>query len=197
MSSVMLQPTVERAMHAVPREDFVPPAWRSRAEADEPLPIGFGQTTSQPSLVAHMLEELALTPQSRVLEIGTGSGYQTALLAELAGDVFTVERLPVLAEAAESRLRKRNYRNVHYWTGDGTAGWPDAGPFDAIVVSAAPEAVPSALVDQLKPGGRLLVPVGPPHGEQVLVRIDKDTDGTVHQRELYGVRFVPLVMDAV
>jgi protein-L-isoaspartate(D-aspartate) O-methyltransferase len=197
MPSVMLQPSVERAMHAVPREDFVPPAWRSRADADEPLPIGYGQTTSQPSLIAHMLDELALTPQSRVLEIGTGSGYQTALLAELAGEVFTVERLPVLAEAAEDRLRKRNYQHVHYWTGDGIPGWPDAAPFDAIIVSAAPERVPSALVEQLKPGGRLLVPVGPPHGEQVLLRIDKDVDGTVHQRELYGVRFVPLITDAI
>lgn len=197
MSSVMLQPTVARAMRAVPRDYFLPPAWRSRSEADEPLPIGFGQTTSQPSLVAQMIDELALTPQSRVLEIGTGSGYQTALLAELAGDVFTVERLPVLAEAAQDRLAKRNYRNVHFWTGDGTAGWPDAAPFDAIIVSAAPEAVPATLVEQLKPGGRMIVPVGPAHGEQVLLRIDKDADGTVHQRELFGVRFVPLVMDAL
>ncbi len=197
MSSVMLQATVARAMRAVPRDYFLPPAWRSRSEADEPLPIGFGQTTSQPSLVAQMIDELALTPQSRVLEIGTGSGYQTALLAELAGDVFTVERLPVLAEAAQDRLAGRNYRNVHFWTGDGTAGWPDAAPFDAIIVSAAPEAVPAMLVEQLKPGGRMIVPVGPAHGEQVLLRIDKDADGTVHQRELFGVRFVPLVMDAL
>lgn len=197
MLSVMLPPMVERAMRAVPRACFVPPAWRARAEADEPLPIGFGQTISQPSLVGHMIEELAIGTQSRVLEIGTGSGYETAVLAELVGEVFTIERLPVLAEAAETRLEELRYRNVRFKVGDGTAGWPEAAPFDAIVVSAAAETVPPALVEQLKEGGRLVIPIGPTHGEQVLMRMDKDADGTTRWRELCGVRFVPLVKDAL
>jgi len=197
MLSVMLPPAIERAMRAVPRVSFVPPAWRARAEADEPLPIGFGQTISQPSLVGHMIEELALGPQSRVLEIGTGSGYETAVLAEIAGEVFTVERLPVLAEAAQARLEELHYRNVRFRVGDGAAGWPEAAPFDAIVVSAAAETVPPALVEQLKVGGRLVVPIGPAHGEQVLMRMDRETDGSTRWRELCGVRFVPLVTDAV
>ena len=196
MFSAMLPTTVERAMRAVPRVSFVPPAWRARAETDEPLPIGFGQTISQPSLVGHMIDELALGPQSRVLEIGTGSGYETAVLAELAAEVFTVERLPVLAETAQTRLERLNYHNIQFRTGDGSVGWPEAAPFDAIVVSAAADVVPPALTEQLKNGGRLVVPVGPPHGEQVLMRMDKDADGTVRWRELCGVKFVPLVTDA-
>ncbi len=197
MSTSMLHPPVERALRAVSRGYFLPPAWRSCAAADEPLPIGFGQTTSQPSLVARILDELALTGESRVLEVGTGSGYQTALLAELAGEVFTVERLSVLAVAARERLGARGYRNIRYWTGDGSAGWPNAAPFDAIVVSAAAETVPPALLEQLGPGGRMIVPLGPPQGEQVLVRFDKDDDGRVSEHELGGVRFVPLVVDAL
>ena len=197
MLTAMLPPTVERAMRAVPRVCFVPPAWHSRAEADEPLPIGFGKTISQPSLVGHMIEELAIGPQSRVLEIGTGSGYETALLAELAGEVFTIERLPVLAESAQARLEKLHYRNIRFKTGDGTAGWAEAAPFDAIIVSAAAGTVPPALVEQLKAGGRLVVPIGPAHGEQVLMRMDKEADGTTRWRELCGVRFVPLVSDKV
>ena len=184
-------------MRAVPRVDFVPPAWQSRAEADEPLPIGFGQTISQPSLVGHMIDELAIGPQSRVLEIGTGSGYETAVLAELVGEVFTIERLPVLAETAQARLEKLHYRNIRFKTGDGTAGWPEAAPFDAIIVSAAAEMVPSALVEQLKPGGRMVIPIGPPHGEQELVLVEKLPDGKLRETDLIGVRFVPLVSDKV
>lgn len=197
MLTAMLPPTVERAMRAVPRACFVPPAWHSRAEADEPLPIGFGQTISQPSLVGHMIEELAIGPQSRVLELGTGSGYETALLAELAGEVFTIERLPVLAETAQARLEKLHYRNIRFKTGDGTAGWPEAAPFDAIIVSAAAETVPPALVEQLKEGGRLVIPIGPPHGEQKLVLVEKLLDGKLRETDLLGVRFVPLVSDKV
>ena len=197
MLSTMLPPTVERAMRAVPRVCFVPPAWHSRAEADEPLPIGFGQTISQPSLVGHMIEELAIGPHSRVLEIGTGSGYETALLAELVGEVFTIERLPVLAETAQARLEKLHYRNIRFKTGDGTAGWPEAAPFDAIIVSAAADTVPPALVEQLKEGGRLAIPIGPPHGEQELVLVEKLPDGKLRETDLIGVRFVPLVSDKV
>jgi len=193
MLSEMLSPTVERAMRAIPRVCFVPPAWRARAETDEPLPIGFGQTISQPSLVGHMVEELAIGSTSRVLEIGTGSGYETAVLAELVGEVFTIERLPVLAEAAQARLQPFKYRNVRFRTGDGAVGWPEAAPFDGIIVSAAAETVPPALVDQLKEGGRLIVPIGPPHGEQVLVCIEKQAGGDTRWHELCGVRFVPLV----
>lgn len=195
MFSAMLPPTVERAMRAVPRVSFVPPAWRARAETDEPLPIGFGQTISQPSLVGHMIDELAIGPQSRVLEIGTGSGYETAVLAELAAEVFTIERLPVLAETAQERLEHLNYHNIRCRTGDGATGWPEAAPFDAIVVSAAADTVPPALIEQLKNGGRLVVPIGPAHGEQVLMRLDKEADGTMQWRELCSVRFVPLVTD--
>ena len=180
-------------MRAVPRVNFVPPAWHSRAEADEPLPIGFGQTISQPSLVGHMIEALALGPQSRVLEIGTGSGFETAVLAEVAGEVFTIERLPLLAETARVRLEKLHYRNIRFKTGDGTAGWPEAAPFDAIIVSAAAEMVPPALTEQLKPGGRMVIPIGPPHGEQELVLVEKLPDRTLRETDLIGVRFVPLV----
>jgi protein-L-isoaspartate(D-aspartate) O-methyltransferase len=191
-----LSPAIVRAMRAVPRSLFVPPAWRSRAGVDEPLPIGFGQTISQPSLVAWMIDELAVDSHSRVLEIGTGSGYETALLACLVGKVFTIERLPVLAEAAEARLRELHFSNIHFKTGDGSAGWPEAAPFDAIIVTAAASAVPPALVEQTAPGGRLVIPIGPVHGGQVLLRLDKDADGAMHARELCAVRFVPLVSDA-
>ena len=193
MLSEMLSPAVERAMRAVPRVCFVPPAWRARAETDEPLPIGFGQTISQPSLVGHMIEELAVGPTSRVLEIGTGSGYETAVLAELVGEVYTIERLPVLAEAAQAKLEPFRYRNIRFRTGDGALGWPEAAPFDAIIVSAAADTAPPALIDQLGEGGRLLIPIGPPHGEQELVCIEKLVGGDTRWNELCGVRFVPLV----
>lgn len=193
MTTAMLSPRIERAMLSVPRVRFVPPAWQARAETDEPLPIGFGQTISQPSLVGHMIDELGVGPDSRVLEVGTGSGYETAVLAELVREVFTIERLPVLAEAAAARLERLRYRNVHFRTGDGSLGWREAAPFDAIIVSAAAATVPPALVEQLVTGGRLVVPMGPPHREQELMRMDKAPDGTARWRELGEVRFVPLV----
>ena len=187
---------VERAMHQVRRERFVPPSQRKRAQEDTALPIGSAQTVSQPSLVAYMTEQLDLTAQSRVLEIGTGSGYQTAILAELAAEVFTVERLPELAAASEARLNDLGYRNIHFRTGDGALGWPDQAPFDAVIVTAAPPLLPQPLVDQMRCGARLVAPIGSSHADdQVLILVEKDRDGAISQRELCSVRFVPLVSD--
>ena len=190
------QARVERAMRDVKRELFVPPAERLHAHENTALPIGWNQTISQPSLVARMTEELELTSHSRVLEIGTGSGYQTAILAELAEDVFTIERLQELATAAKGRLNSLGYRNIHFRIGDGALGWPEEAPFSAVIVTAAPERMPPAWIEQLEPGGRLVAPVGSTEMDsQVLVLVEKDRDGEVLQRELCPVRFVPLVSD--
>ena len=182
-------------MRAVPRVRFLPASERALAGADEALSIGCGQTISQPSLVAYMTEQLALKRTSRVLEIGTGSGYQTAILAELAAEVFTVERIEQLANTAQARLAELGYRNIRFRLGDGALGWPEAAPFDAIIVTAAAKTVPSALAAQLRPGGRLVIPLGEPHCLQELWRVEKTPDGTLRQTELLGVRFVPLVTD--
>ena len=183
-------------MQAVPRELFVPPEQRSQAEKDTALPIGWNQTISQPSLVAHMTEHLNLNADSRVLEIGTGSGFQTAILAEMAREVYTIERLPALATAAQLRLRELGYRNIHFRTGDGAHGWPEAAPFDAIIVTAAPERIPVALIHQLGEGGRLVAPIGSMSmDDQMLVLLEKDHDGIVTERELFPVRFVPLISE--
>lgn len=191
------EPNVERAMRTVPRERFVPPRERSRAHDDAPLPIGFGQTISQPSLVAHMTEQLSLAPGSRVLEVGTGSGYQTAILAEIAGEVFTIERLPELANAARLLLSELGYRNIRFKIGDGALGWPEEAPFDALIVTAAARTLPPALVSQLKPGGKMVVPLGSVERDnQMLVLLEKAADGTVRRQDLYAVRFVPLVTEA-
>jgi protein-L-isoaspartate(D-aspartate) O-methyltransferase len=190
------QSRVERAMRAVRRELFVPSAVRSHAKEDMALPIGSDQTISQPSLVARMTEELDLTSHSRVLEIGTGSGYQTAILAELSDEVFTIERLQELANAAQARLKLLGYRNIHFRTGDGALGWPEEAPFSAIIVTAAPERMPPVWIEQLEPGGKLVAPVGSTARDgQVLILVEKDRDGVVLQRELCPVRFVPLVSD--
>ena len=180
-------------MQAVRRERFLPPAQRAYAGEDAPLPIGCDQTISQPSLVGYMTEQLQLDAQDRVLEIGTGSGFQTAILAELAKEVFTVERIRALADAARTRLVGLGYRNIFFRVGDGAEGWPEAAPFDRIMVTAAAEKLPPALVAQLKPGGRLVVPVGNTPENQVLQLITKDAAGAVQQRELFAVRFVPLI----
>jgi protein-L-isoaspartate(D-aspartate) O-methyltransferase len=187
---------VRQAIGAVRRELFLPPGLRARSEEDNPLPIGHAQTISQPSLVAYMTELLAPDEHSRVLEIGTGSGYQTALLAELAAEVFTIERLPELAAAAQARLAGLGYRNIRFRMGDGTLGWPEAAPFDAIMVTAAAPVLPPALTGQLARGGRLVAPVGSvADDDQVLVLIEKDLEGGLQRRELQAVRFVPLVSD--
>lgn len=185
---------VLRAMRAVPRHRFVPDSLRARAYDDRPLPIGEGQTISQPYVVAYMTEQLALTPRSRVLEVGTGSGYQAAILADLAREVYSIEIVPALGRSAEARLRELGYARVHVRIGDGYAGWPEAAPFDAIIVTAAAENVPQPLVAQLKPGGRMVLPVGPEDGDQLLVLVQKSDDGVgTVTRVLLPVRFVPLV----
>lgn len=186
---------VRRAARAVHREQFVPAGQRRHAGEDKPLPIGFDQTISQPSLVEFMTEQLALNSSSRVLEIGTGSGYQTAILAEIAAEVFTIERLPELAESARERLTMLGYRNIRFQIGDGALGWPEAAPFPAIIVTAAATVLPPALVVQLAPGGRLVAPVGATLDSQILLLVEKRPDGSLESRELCGVRFVPLVTE--
>jgi protein-L-isoaspartate(D-aspartate) O-methyltransferase len=188
-----ISPAIEQALRRVPRAAFVGPQWRARAGEDRPLPIDCGQTTSQPSLVAYMTEQLGVNPRSRVLEIGTGSGFQTAILAEVVAEVFTIEWLPELAASARQRLEGLGYRNISYRVGDGTAGWPEAAPFDAIIVTAAGRVLPPALIAQLRSGGRLLAPLGEPEGEQTLVLVETRPNGEWRRRDLCSVWFVPLV----
>lgn len=185
-------PRVLAAMRKVPRHAFVPADQQANAYADRPLPIGFGQTISQPYIVAFMTEALALAPTDVVLEIGTGSGYQAAILGEIAREVYTIELLPELAERARRTLEAQGYRNVHVRAGDGYQGWPEHAPFPKVIVTAAPEEVPAALVDQLAVGGTLVVPVGPPGGVQELRVMKKTERGIVTERSL-PVRFVPMV----
>ncbi len=183
-------PRVLRAMETVPRHAFVPPELRHLAHADEPLPIGEGQTISQPYIVAYMTEALGLQGGEKILEIGTGSGYQTAVLAEIVREVFTVEVVEALSQRAEEVLGRLGYGNIRFRVGDGSRGWPEEAPFDAILVTAAPPDVPEALKQQLAPGGRLVLPVGVQ--AQDLCRITRTAKG--FQREtLLPVRFVPLV----
>jgi len=187
-------PEVLRAMAAVPREEFVPPELADAAYDDRALPIACGQTISQPAVVAYMTEQLGLSAGSRVLEIGTGSGYQTAVLAEIARTVFTIERIAELADAAAARLARLGYANVDVRTGDGTQGWPEAAPFDGILVTAAAAVVPPALLDQLvAPGGRLIMPVGGPNEPQTLVRCERRSPDQIVRTPLWAVRFVPLL----
>ncbi|MGH9146203.1 MAG: protein-L-isoaspartate(D-aspartate) O-methyltransferase [Vicinamibacterales bacterium] len=178
------------AMRSVPREHFVPETVTTQAYADHPLPIGYGQTISQPYIVAYMSEALQVTRSSKVLEIGTGSGYQAAVLGELAGDVYSIEIVPELADRARQTLDVLGYKNIHVRTGDGYRGWPEQAPFDRIMVTAAPDHVPQPLVDQLATGGRLVIPVG--RAEQDLLLITRAPAGVVQQRTI-PVRFVPLV----
>ncbi len=184
---------VMQAMATVPRHRFVPPEQCEWAYADRPLPIGRGQTISQPFIVALMTELLALGPEDVVLEIGTGSGYQTAVLASLARQVYSLERIPELADAATQRLQELGFANVAVRAGDGCLGWEEQAPFDGIMVTAAAATVPEALVRQLKPGGRLVIPVGPPQWTQDLQVLDKDEQGRVHVRSVLPVVFVPLI----
>jgi protein-L-isoaspartate(D-aspartate) O-methyltransferase len=181
------------AMRAVPRHEFVPIALRDDAYFDSPLPIGHGQTISQPYIVALMTELARPSPSDRALEVGTGSGYQAAVLSRLVAHVFSVELVDPLAQSASAVLRRLGYGNVTVRSGDGYLGWPDEAPFDVILVTAAPEEVPSALIAQLKPGGRLVVPVGRVWDVQDLQLIEKDAAGKVQTRSIIPVRFVPLV----
>lgn len=178
------------ALRRVPRHLFVPPEYQEQAYADHPLPIGFEQTISQPYIVGYMTEAARVSAGSRVLEIGTGSGYQAAVLAEIAGEVYSIEIVPALAERARALLAELGYRNVHVRAGDGYAGWTEHAPFDAILVTAAPDHVPPALVEQLAVNGRMVIPVGT--GEQEMRVITKTPAGVVEERTM-DVRFVPLV----
>ena len=181
------------AFGQVERRLFVPPALREEADADQPLPIGHGQTISQPYVVAFMTEQLTLRGAEKVLEVGTGSGYQTAILSLLAAQVLSVEIVPELsARAAEVLLGLLVLPNVRLRVADGSAGWPEEAPFDRILVTAAPRALPRTLVDQLRPGGRMVVPVGPEADVQMLQVVDKAEDGTVSTRDVLPVRFVPM-----
>ncbi len=181
---------VLEALRRVPRERFVAAGSESLAYQDSPLAIGYGQTISQPYIVAVMSEAAAIGPDDVVLEIGTGSAYQAAVLGELAREVYTIEIVPALATRATALLKDLGYANVHTRLGDGYAGWPEHAPFDAIVVTAAPPSVPDALKRQLKVGGRMVVPVGT--GDQELLVIERTPDG-FHERRLMPVRFVPMV----
>jgi protein-L-isoaspartate(D-aspartate) O-methyltransferase len=179
------------AMARVPRHEFVPERFQDRAYDDHPVPIAEAQTISQPYIVAFMLESLALEPNSKVLEVGTGSGYQTALLAELSGHITSIERIPRLAQESQSTLARLGYNNVNIIVGDGSQGLPDAAPFDAIVVAAAAPRVPSALFEQLAENGRMVIPVGPADAQELL--LVRKLNGRPLSQRLEGCRFVPLI----
>lgn len=181
------------AIRSVPRHLFVPEEERSLAYADRPLPIGHRQTISQPFMVALMTDLLDIAPGDRVLEIGTGSGYQAAVLARLAAAVFSIERVGALADMAARRLAGLGFTTVKVRAGDGFAGWPEEAAFDAIVVTAASDHVPPALVAQLRPGGRMVIPIGSVPHHQSLRLIRKDDSGDVHDREVLAVAFVPML----
>ncbi len=189
-------PAVLAAVAAVPRHLFVPEEERGRAYADQALPIGSGQTISQPYIVALMTSLLGLKPGARVLEVGTGSGYQAAVLSHLAGEVYTIEILRPLAEGARRTLTDLGYRNVRFRVGDGFQGWPEAAPFDAIIVTAAPPAVPAPLLAQLKTGGRLVIPVGARDALQSLLVFTRRADGGFDRASVLPVRFVPMTGEA-
>jgi protein-L-isoaspartate(D-aspartate) O-methyltransferase len=185
--------SVLRAMDEVPREHFVGTELADRAYADQALPIACGQTISQPYVVAYMTKQLELEPRHRVLEIGTGSGYQAAVLSRIVREVVSIERYRTLADAACNRFKTLGYSNVTILTGDGFAGAPDRAPFDRILITAAAENVPDALVDQLAEDGRMVLPLGPRSGPQCIVKLTKTPGGELAREELIAVRFVPLV----
>jgi protein-L-isoaspartate(D-aspartate) O-methyltransferase len=185
-------PRVLAAMRKVPRHEFVPKDIRDRAYEDNPLPIGLQQTISQPYIVAFMTQVIDPQPKWRVLEVGTGSGYQAAVLAELVAEVYTIELLPELAEGAKQTLQRLGYRNVHAKAGDGYLGWPEAAPFDAVVVTCGAKHVPEPLFEQLRPGGIMVIPVGDVATGQSLQIVKKGLKGEKEIRDLLPVRFVPL-----
>ena len=181
------------AMTKVPREEFVPADARVDAYEDGPLPIGYDQTISQPYIVAFMTEQLRLEPTDRVLEIGSGSGYQAAILAELVADVYTIEIVEPLAKTAEATLQRLGYNDVHLRIGDGYKGWPEEAPFDAVIVTCAPDKVPQPLVDQLKDGGRMVIPVGERFAQQLYLLEKKN--GQLQESVTLPVRFVPMLRE--
>jgi protein-L-isoaspartate(D-aspartate) O-methyltransferase len=186
---------VLEAMRSVPREWFVPEKFAPKAYRDHPLDIGHGQTISQPYIVAAMTELLDPQPDQTVLEVGTGSGYQAAVLAKLVREVDTIEIVAELAERAKKTLAAHGFSNVHVFSGDGYRGRPDLAPFDGIIVTAAPDSVPKPLLEQLKIGGRLVIPVGRQHGHQMLKVLERTKDG-IKTREIFEVRFVPMTGEA-
>jgi protein-L-isoaspartate(D-aspartate) O-methyltransferase len=187
-----MDPGVLRALDEVPREHFLDGTPAGLAYADQALPIACGQTISQPYVVAYMTEQLALQPSHRVLEVGTGSGYQAAVLSRLAGQIVSVERYRTLADQARERLKRLGYDNVEVIAGDGLAGVPERAPYDRIIVTAAAELVPSPLVEELGPNGIMILPLGPHSGTQRLVKFTKSEKG-LQREDLIGVRFVPLL----
>jgi protein-L-isoaspartate(D-aspartate) O-methyltransferase len=182
------------AMGKVPREEFIPVGAQADAYQDGPLPIGYDQTISQPYIVAFMTEQLRPKSGDRVLEIGSGSGYQAAILAELVSDVYTIEIVEPLAKTAEATLQRLRYKNIHTRVGDGYKGWPEVAPFDAIIVTCAPDKVPQPLIDQLKDGGRMVIPVGERFAQQLYL-LEK-SNGQLKQSATLPVRFVPMLRDA-
>jgi protein-L-isoaspartate(D-aspartate) O-methyltransferase len=190
-----LDQRVMTAMRQVHRENFVPLDMRHAAFRDGALPVGHGQTISQPYIVALMTDMLDLTAEGIVLEIGTGTGYQAAILSQLARQVYSIERIPELALSAQQRLDELNYKNIETRCGDGYQGWPEKAPFDGIIVTAAASYIPPALLEQLKPGGRMMIPIGLSGMHQELMLITKDHTGVTHTSSLLGVAFVPLVED--
>jgi len=188
-----LDPRVMAAMAGVPRDDFVPHGLKDAAFADGPLPIGHGQTISQPYIVALMSDLLGTEPDDVVLEVGTGSGYQTAVLSLLCATVYSMDLIAALTEDAAERLAELGFTNVNILAGNGYEGWPEHAPYDGIIVTAAATHIPGALVDQLKPGGRLVIPVGEPHMRQELLLLSKDMQGHTNVRDILGVAFVPMI----
>src|SRR5437773_9600237 len=190
----VVEERVLAAMRKVPREEFVPAEFRAESYTDRPLPIGYDQTISQPFIVAFMTEELRPQPIDRVLEIGTGSGYQAAILAELVAEVYSIEIIEPLAKNAEATLQRLGYKDVHVKAGDGYKGWPEAAPFDAIIVTCAPDRVPQPLTDQLKDGGRMIIPVGERFAQELYL-LDKK-NGHLKESAVLPVRFVPMAGEA-
>jgi len=189
----MRDPDILRVMEKVPRHKFVPEKNRKHSYNDTPLGIGYGQTISQPFIVAEMTRQLQLTPTSKVLEVGTGSGYQAAVLAELTPHVYSIEIIEELHERVRETLEENGYNNIRLRHGDGYYGWPEAGPFDGIIVTCAAAHIPPPLVDQLAVDGRMLIPVGKRFGTQYLILVIKNDDKSITSKNLMAVRFVPLV----
>ncbi len=194
MSRGVRDERVLAAMNKVPREEFVPQDSRAASYTDQPLPIGYGQTISQPYIVAFMTEQLRPKPSDRVLEVGTGSGYQAAILAELVAEVYSVEIVEPLAKNAEATLQRLGCKNVHVKIGDGYKGWPETAPFDAIIVTCAPDKVPQPLIDQLRDGGRMVIPVGDRFAQELYLLEKKN--GQLKQSATLPVRFVPMIREA-
>lgn len=195
LNKEILDKRVLSAMEEIPRHLFVPREQLANAYENRPLPIGFGQTISQPYIVAIMTDLLKPKANQRILEIGTGSGYQAAVLAELADEVYTMEIIDGLGKIAAIRFKKLGYKNIHARMGDGYFGWPEQAPFDAIIVTAAASHIPPPLINQLKPGGKMMIPVGGKFMVQQLVLIEKDQRGDITTRQILPVRFVPLTGD--